>query len=670
MKTAEDLKRLIEANCNDGDVRLVGGTSPLNGRVEVCYHNQWGGVCSRYTWSQNQATVVCRQLGYLYDAVAYSSGYGDATTTFLIVDGCDVSADQLLACYSYGNGRSPSTLGYYTCSGYNNFVVNCTQPIPEYCSGTCTNGSIRLVGGPSPYKGRLELYDYNLCNHNGDVGVHCAAPTSTCLNGDARLVNGSTPLEGRVEVCIGQQWGAVCGDYYWTSDTSGANTVCEQLGYSPSNATAYVYSYFGSYKGGIFVLDVHCDATADKLVDCSFYYQSVYHFCYDGSTAGVRCQGMPTSVCTDGTVRLAGDLTPYEGRVEVCAHGTWGTVCSNHWDIRDASVVCSQLGYKAAGVFLYVSSQYGPGPVWLNNVNCIGVEQQLIDCPVISNNEIYCYHYNDAVVQCTATVQNCTDWDIRLVGGSEPLQGRVEIIPLTLDYNVKLVPLAQLILSVQVEASDCQCLDGDVRLVNGTNGTIGPGIIEGMVEIFMVASGVWSLGQDIVPAGNITFSQFYCAGYEKKILDCYHDPPGYYDNGYNFYVAVRCQASCYQCQDGTIRLVNGNSSYEGRVEVCEGGCWGPVCIGDSGWSSLDAAVVCNQLTMGSQGAVPRYYYSLTSPPMLAPHCTGYESSLFNCAQSVCHIENYNYAGVECSPVDELLHRMDFYIGKLSNSLTE
>eukprot|EP00731_Ephydatia_muelleri_P038678 Em0857g1a len=243
-----------------------------------------------------------------------------------------------------------------------------------------------------------------------------------------------------------------------------------------------------------------------------------------------------------------------------------------------------------------------------------------------------------------------------------------------------------------------QCLDGDVRLVNGTNGTIGPGIIEGMVEIFyggqwgVVTGSVWTLSEasvvcrqlhyapvalkalmysrDIVPAGNITFSQFYCAGYEKKILDCYHDPPGYYDNGYNFYVAVRCQASCYQCQDGTIRLVNGNSSYEGRVEVCEGGCWGPVCIGDSGWSSLDAAVVCNQLTMGSQGAVPRYYYSLTSPPMLAPHCTGYESSLFNCAQSVCHIENYNYAGVECSPVDELLHRMDFYIGKLSNSLTE
>ena len=115
------------ANCNDGDVRLVGGTSPLNGRVEVCYHDQWGGVCSRNTWSQNQATVVCRQLGYPYDAVAYSSSYGATTTTFLIVDGCDVRSEQLLGCYSTENGRSPSTLGNYTCSGYKNFVVNCTR---------------------------------------------------------------------------------------------------------------------------------------------------------------------------------------------------------------------------------------------------------------------------------------------------------------------------------------------------------------------------------------------------------------------------------------------------------------------------------------------------------------------------------------------------------------
>ncbi|KAL5468940.1 hypothetical protein EMCRGX_G030100 [Ephydatia muelleri] len=40
---------------------------------------------------------------------------------------------------------------------------------------------------------------------------------------------------------------------------------------------------------------------------------------------------------------------------------------------------------------------------------------------------------------------------------------------------------------------------------------------------------------------------------------------------------------------------------------------------------------------------------------LASHCTGYESSLFSCAQSVCHLKNYNYAGVECSPGKILLN---------------
>ena len=49
--------------CNDGDIRLVGGSVSREGRVEVCYSNQWGTVCDD-SFGFSEAAVVCRQLGY------------------------------------------------------------------------------------------------------------------------------------------------------------------------------------------------------------------------------------------------------------------------------------------------------------------------------------------------------------------------------------------------------------------------------------------------------------------------------------------------------------------------------------------------------------------------------------------------------------------------------
>ena len=52
--------------CEQGDVRLVNGTDSA-GRVEICLpHNGalvWGTVCHK-GWDNNEARVVCRQLGF------------------------------------------------------------------------------------------------------------------------------------------------------------------------------------------------------------------------------------------------------------------------------------------------------------------------------------------------------------------------------------------------------------------------------------------------------------------------------------------------------------------------------------------------------------------------------------------------------------------------------
>ena len=51
------------APCTTGQLRLAAGNIANEGRVEICIGNVWGTVCDD-SWSSNDATVVCRQLGY------------------------------------------------------------------------------------------------------------------------------------------------------------------------------------------------------------------------------------------------------------------------------------------------------------------------------------------------------------------------------------------------------------------------------------------------------------------------------------------------------------------------------------------------------------------------------------------------------------------------------
>lgn len=59
------------------------------------------------------------------------------------------------------------------------------------------------------------------------------------------------------------------------------------------------------------------------------------------------------------------------------------------------------------------------------------------------------------------------------------------------------------------------------------------------------------------------------------------------------------------CTNGEIRLIDGASSSEGRVEICHGNSWGTICDSPSShtWATDEAVVVCRQLDLPYTGTI-------------------------------------------------------------------
>ena len=53
----------VLAVCEEGNIQLVNGSVPNEGRVEICSNSNWGTVCNDDR-GYSEAKVVCRQLGY------------------------------------------------------------------------------------------------------------------------------------------------------------------------------------------------------------------------------------------------------------------------------------------------------------------------------------------------------------------------------------------------------------------------------------------------------------------------------------------------------------------------------------------------------------------------------------------------------------------------------
>lgn len=80
-----------------------------------------------------------------------------------------------------------------------------------------------------------------------------------------------------------------------------------------------------------------------------------------------------------------------------------------------------------------------------------------------------------------------------------------------------------------------------------------------------------------------------------------------------------------------LRVMNGNSSCQGRVEVLYRNFWGTVC--DDDWGMPNANVVCRQLGCGPAiSAKTQAYFGYGSGPILLDNvqCSGSEVELSQC----------------------------------------
>ena len=89
--------------------------------------------------------------------------------------------------------------------------------------------------------------------------------------------------------------------------------------------------------------------------------------------------------------------------MEIFYNGNWGTVCDASWDIKDARVVCRELGFPYA-----ISAPHGArfgagiGKIWLEEVRCSGNEKLLVDCSHHGWGSHECGHSEDASVICSS----------------------------------------------------------------------------------------------------------------------------------------------------------------------------------------------------------------------------------------------------------------------------
>ncbi|XP_075736289.1 neurotrypsin isoform X3 [Rhipicephalus microplus] len=248
--------RSDETNCltrMSFEVRLRGGSQTLlplaEGRVEVKVHDQWGLVCDD-NWDTEAANVVCRELGFPLGAIEATkeSQHGlpaeDGITEIFMDDVLCVGNETSLAHCSFPGWKKHNCFVNET-AGVRCRTKACGQSELE-CSGACI-----------PYY--LVCNEQRDCADGADEEFECESKLAI------RLMGGPHPLSGRLELRRHGIWGTVCADGFGPVE---ARVACAMLGIANASVTVLGGLPYGPGKGPTWLEDVHCLGTESSLEEC------------------------------------------------------------------------------------------------------------------------------------------------------------------------------------------------------------------------------------------------------------------------------------------------------------------------------------------------------------------------------------------------------------------
>ncbi|XP_073726199.1 scavenger receptor cysteine-rich type 1 protein M130-like [Misgurnus anguillicaudatus] len=595
----QDGKHINDAGVVCSAIRLVGG-SRCSGRVEMHQGNTWMSVCDA-AYDQKDAEVVCRELNcgvpvQLLGADTFGKGEGQVWTQEIQCRGdeshirscsytsrevtCSHDNDVGLICSGYSELRLVN--GSDICSGrverqyFSKWGSVCDECMNiraanVLCRELNCGIAVSVVGVDWFGEGSGEIWaDVFDCqgnetklsecsisswsraesSHKQDVGVICSNSSLSLHDGRVRL-SGERECEGEVEVYIHQVWRRVLLDSWSLTESS---VVCRQLGcgsvlnFTNSSSSSDEHSYEC-------VMGFQCSGTEDHLRNCSSP-QTLN--CSSRQQLSITCIGQnyniyPYDLLKWRSIRLVGSGGDCAGRLEVFHKGSWGTVCDDFWDIKDAHVVCRQLQCGVALSNQPVPAWFGPGsgPIWLDDVNCEGNETSLWSCSSRVWGDHDCKHKEDVGVVCSEFKE------FRLTEGCE---GNVEVF-----YNGSWGNVCWNQMNRDTASLICQVLNcgRSASEPNYSNG---------------LRTQNW-------------LDKLKCRPHDFTLWQCQSSPWGQNDFGTNKVVKITCSDHL------PLRLSGGKGLCSGRLEVYHNSVWGSVC--DDLWDIRDDQVVCRQLGCGA-----------------------------------------------------------------------